>query len=72
VLLHAVADFVTSTGTRVEGVGVIPDTEAKLTRSGLLAGKDEVFESAAAWIVERTIASRAEKAESAAKSAGGS
>jgi carboxyl-terminal processing protease len=72
VLLHAVADFVTSTGTRVEGVGVIPDTEAKLTRSGLLAGKDEVFESAAAWIVERTIASRAEKAEASAKSAGGS
>ena len=61
VLLHAVADFTTSNGTRLEGKGVIPDTAASLTRAGLVRGRDEVFDSAAAWIRELTLAARAAK-----------
>jgi carboxyl-terminal processing protease len=61
VLLHAVADFTTPKGTRIEGRGVVPDTEVSLTRAGLLTGHDAVFDSAAQWIREQTIASRAAK-----------
>jgi len=61
VLLHAIADFTTSTGTRIEGKGVVPDINASLTRAGLIKGRDEVFDSAAAWIREATLAARAAK-----------
>jgi carboxyl-terminal processing protease len=50
-LLHAMGDFETATGVRLEGVGVIPDQEARVSRAGLLAGKDAALEAALAWIL---------------------
>ncbi len=54
--IHAIADYVSSGGRRLEGVGVIPDVEVPLTRAQLLAGRDPVIEAAAEWI--RSIVSR--------------
>lgn len=54
VLQHAVADFVTSAGDRLEGVGVVPDETVETTREGLLAGRDEALEAALRWIAERS------------------
>ena len=61
VLMHAIADFTTSTGVRLEGKGVVPDTPVALSRAGLNKGIDEVFESAASWIRDQTLAARAAK-----------
>jgi len=49
-LLHAVGDFETSTGVRLEGVGVVPDEPAPYTREELLRGRDPAFEAAVRWI----------------------
>lgn len=40
VLLYAVGDFVTSTGQRLEGAGVVPDVEVPLSPDRLAAGRD--------------------------------
>jgi carboxyl-terminal processing protease len=40
VLLYAVGDFVTSTGQRLEGVGVVPDVEVPTDPQALAAGRD--------------------------------
>jgi carboxyl-terminal processing protease len=50
VLIHAWGDFVTGTGVRIEGRGVIPDEPAPLTRQALLEGHDPALEAALAWI----------------------
>jgi len=50
VLIHAYGDFVTATGTRLEGRGVIPDEIVPLLREDLLAGHDRTLEAALAWI----------------------
>jgi carboxyl-terminal processing protease len=50
VLIHAYGDFVTATGTRLEGRGVVPDEEVPLTREELLAGRDTTLERALQWI----------------------
>ena len=50
VLIHAYGDFVTSTGTRLEGRGVIPDEVVPLERTDLLAGRDRTLEAALAWV----------------------
>ena len=50
VLIHAYGDFVTATGTRLEGRGVIPDDSVPLDRADLLAGRDRTMEAALAWI----------------------
>ncbi len=50
VLIHAYGDFVTATGTRLEGTGVIPDEPVPLDRADLLAGRDRTMEAALAWI----------------------
>jgi carboxyl-terminal processing protease len=49
-LLHAIADFVTADGTRLEGRGVVPDEEVKLTAASLADGRDPVLAAALAWI----------------------
>lgn len=49
-LIHAYGDFVTATGTRLEGRGVIPDESVPLERADLLAGRDRTMEAALAWI----------------------
>jgi carboxyl-terminal processing protease len=50
VLQYAIGDFTTATGQRIEGRGVIPDTEVVPTRQALLAGSDPVLEAALDWI----------------------
>jgi carboxyl-terminal processing protease len=50
VLIHAWGDFVTGTGVRIEGRGVVPDQEVPVTRDDLLAGRDAPLEAALRWI----------------------
>jgi carboxyl-terminal processing protease len=52
-LQHALADYVSEGGRTLEGVGVIPDVEVKLTREALLAGHDPVLNAAIEWIHTR-------------------
>lgn len=50
VLMYAIGDFVTSTGRRLEGVGVVPDEAQPLDRAALAAGRDLPLEAALRWI----------------------
>ena len=50
VLIHAWGDFVTGTGVRIEGRGVVPDVPVALTRASLLDGRDATLEAALAWV----------------------
>jgi carboxyl-terminal processing protease len=50
VFIHAWGDFVTGTGVRIEGRGVVPDEPVTLTRQALLAGRDAPMDAALAWI----------------------
>ena len=50
VLIHAWGDFVTGTGVRIEGRGVVPDEPVAVTRAALLEGRDPTLEHALAWI----------------------
>jgi len=50
VLYHAFADFVTGSGVRLEGRGVIPDERVPLLRKDLLAGRDAPLLAALKWI----------------------
>jgi len=52
-LMHATGDFVTSTGTRLEGRGVVPDEVVPLRRADLLAGRDPQLEAALTWILSQ-------------------
>ena len=54
VLLHAIADFVTSTGARMEDGGVVPDVQVVLTRADLLDGIDAPKRAAMEWIAAST------------------
>ena len=47
---YALADYVTTTGNRLEGAGVSPDVEVVPTRAQLLAGEDPVLDAAVEWI----------------------
>jgi carboxyl-terminal processing protease len=47
---YAIAHYVSRSGKELEGSGVTPDEEVKLTRVGLLAGHDAVLEAAQNWI----------------------
>ncbi len=50
---HALADYVSEGGRTLEGAGVVPDVEVKLTREALLAGRDPVLDDAIEWIHAR-------------------
>jgi carboxyl-terminal processing protease len=50
VLIHAWGDFVTGTGVRIEGRGVVPDVPVALTRASLLDGRDATLDAALTWI----------------------
>jgi carboxyl-terminal processing protease len=50
VLIHAMGDFVTGTGVRIEGRGVVPDVPVALSRASLLEGRDATLDAALAWI----------------------
>jgi len=47
---YAMADFKTASGTLIEGRGVKPDVEVKLTRAALLKGRDPQLDAAIALI----------------------
>jgi len=49
-LLHAVADFAAPNGSRLEGLGVLPDVAAPPTRAALLAGRDPALDAAVDWL----------------------
>ncbi len=65
VLLHAIADFATPKGVRIEGRGVVPDEVVEQRLSSLREGRDEVLEQAVAWIRTRTLEARSERAKRA-------
>ena len=50
VLIHAWGDFVTGTGVRIEGRGVVPEEAVEISREALLAGRDATLEKALEWI----------------------
>jgi carboxyl-terminal processing protease len=50
VLMHVLGDFVTPTGMRLEGRGVVPDEPVTLSLDELRAGRDGPLEAALAWI----------------------
>ena len=52
VLQYAIGDFVTATGQRIEGRGVVPDEVIVPTREELLAGADPIMEAALRWIAK--------------------
>ena len=47
---YATANYISEGGKPLEGLGVTPDVEVKLTREGLLAGHDAVLDAALEWI----------------------
>ena len=51
---YAVANYVSEGGQPLEGLGVTPDVEVKLTRQALLAGRDPVVEAALEWIQQKS------------------
>ena len=53
VLEHAMGDFLTPNGARVEGRGVVPDEVIPLTRADLLAGRDAALMAAMKWIASQ-------------------
>ena len=53
-LLYAYADFVTAKGDSLEGRGVVPDIEVKLTRASLLNGNDPQLEAAINYIKKQS------------------
>jgi carboxyl-terminal processing protease len=50
VLMFAVGDFVTSTGKKLEGAGVLPDVPVAISPQALAEGRDPVLDAALAWI----------------------
>lgn len=50
---YAVADYISEGGKPLEGAGVTPDVQVKLTRDALLAGHDPVVDAAIEWIRTR-------------------
>lgn len=57
VLMHVVADFVTSDGSRLEGKGVVPDEVVPLNRPDVVARRDAALEAAIRWAGGQTRAS---------------
>jgi carboxyl-terminal processing protease len=47
---YAVANYISEGGKPLEGVGVTPDEEVKLTRHQLREGQDPVLDAAVSWI----------------------
>jgi len=47
---YAIANYISEGGKPLEGLGVMPDVEVKLTREALLSGHDPVVDAALEWI----------------------
>jgi carboxyl-terminal processing protease len=52
---YAIANYISQGGKALEGAGVTPDEEVKLTRQGLLSGHDAVVDAALAWIEKQKV-----------------
>lgn len=52
---YAVGNYISEGGKPLEGEGVTPDVEVKLTRAALLAGRDPVLDAALEWIKQAGI-----------------
>jgi carboxyl-terminal processing protease len=50
IFLHAVSQHLRADGVDVEGNGIEPDVEMRLTRKSLLEGRDVVLEAALGWL----------------------
>ena len=50
---YAIADFKTPKGVLIEGLGVKPDIEVKLTRRALLEGRDPQLDAAVGIINQK-------------------
>jgi carboxyl-terminal processing protease len=50
VMLYAIGDFVTSTGQRLEGRGVVPDEVVPLSVAALWEGRDGALDAALVWL----------------------
>ena len=51
---YATANYISEGGKPLEGIGVTPDVEVKLTRQALLAGRDPVVDAAIEWIQKQS------------------
>jgi carboxyl-terminal processing protease len=49
-LMYVIGDYAGPGGTRLEGAGVAPDEATPLSRSSLLAGRDDALQAALRWI----------------------
>jgi carboxyl-terminal processing protease len=47
---YAIANYISEGGKPLEGIGVTPDDEVRLTRHQLLEGQDPVLDAAVSWI----------------------
>jgi len=52
---YAVANYISQGGKPLEGNGVVPDVEVKLSREALLAGHDTVLDAALDWIGKQKV-----------------
>ncbi len=50
---YAMANYISTGGQALEGNGVVPDQEVKLTRTALLSGHDPVIDAAIQWIQQQ-------------------
>ncbi len=50
---YAQANYISEGGKPLEGLGVIPDFEVRLTREALLEGRDPVVDAAVQWILKQ-------------------
>ena len=53
-LMYVIGDYAGPGGTRLEGAGVTPDVPTPLSRSSLLAGRDDALQAAVKWIQSPT------------------
>lgn len=51
---YAIANYISQGGQPIEGIGVIPDEEVRLTRHQLLEGQDPVLDAALGWIQRKS------------------
>ncbi|MGH9720022.1 MAG: S41 family peptidase [Bryobacteraceae bacterium] len=50
---YATANYISKGGKPLEGIGVLPDVEAKPSRDSLLAGRDAALDAALQWIHQK-------------------
>lgn len=54
-MIHAIADFHSPNGKRIEATGVVPDEVFPRTRKALLANRDQAFERAVDWVKSHSV-----------------